>query len=155
MKWLKSLFGGQPETKSNIAGSVQTPQSIYKKFINGRTGTDIVAATKDIEACLGKRDSSSDQLMDLLKPKVEMPRTGPTGRPLLDLTGGRPDTPQWIAFKVIVEQDNPYYDEYMSWIRQNIAGFNRKWIRTIINHLSTTSTVEAVRKQCQDCSNHI
>jgi hypothetical protein len=136
---------------SNAARVEQSPLSIYGRFWNGKTGTDIVAAAKEVETCLSKRDSSSDQLLELLKPKVEMPGTGAAGSPLLDLTSGRPDTPQWIALQVINNQDNPYYWEYLSWIRRNAAGLNRAWMRTILAHVSTTSTVQRVREQCQEC----
>jgi len=136
---------------SSIERGGQSPRSLYNHFVEGRNIEDIVAAAKAIDACLRDRDQSSDELMELLKPKVHVPVTGHTGRPLLDLTGGRPDTPEWIALRVIVDQENPYYDEYMSWIRRNTGSFDKTWIRTILQHLSATSEVGKVREQCTQC----
>lgn len=129
----------------------QSPRSLYLHFVSGTSGSDIVAAANDIQSCLAKKDAASEQLLDLLKPKVQVPRTGPTGRPLLDLTGGRPDTPQWIAYRTITDQDNPNYEEYMAWIRRCSGSFHRRWIRTILEHLSTTSEVDWVRQECKGC----
>ena len=154
MSWFSKIFGGQGDSDAS-GGGEQSPRTLYKRFFNGRKGEDIVNAANAIETCLRKRDQSSSELMELLKPKVQMPATGPTGRPLMDLTGGRPDTPQWIALRIIVEQENSYYDEYMSWIRRNSAAFNRTWIRAILEHLSTSSQNERVRAQCKECLGHL
>ncbi len=69
----------------------------------------------------------------------------------MDLTGGCPDTPQWIALMAILEQKNPFYGEYMSWIRRHAVKFNRQWFRAILTELGATDEKERVREQCQEC----
>lgn len=123
-------------------------QATYERFVNGRSAQDIVGAAREIESQLQRGGAVAAQLMDLLRPKTEVPRLGPTGRPLLDLTGGRPDTPSWIAYRLITDQTNPNYDEYCAWIRRNRGLFEGTWLTTILRHLIDTSSVQEVREQC-------
>jgi len=122
----------------------------YKQFVNGRTWEEIQSGANAISNCLLLNDKSADLLMKLLKPKIKLPATGQTGRPLLDLTGGRPDTPEWIALQLIRDQENPFYDEYTSWVCQNIANFNQGWIITILQHLSTSAKTDKAQRSSKE-----
>ena len=83
--------------------------------------------------CWGKEPSDlvGAALLDIMLPKKNVNR-----KDVLDLTGGRPDTPEWIAFLLIVDRSNPYYDEYFGGLdSMHDYGHDVRWIVPILKHL--------------------
>ena len=56
--------------------------------------------------CWGRKpnDSVGHALLDTMLPKQGFRVPG-----VVDLTGGRPDTPEWVAFMLVADQDNSDY----------------------------------------------
>lgn len=74
-------------------------------------------------------------ILDILVPRQAVPETI-FGRPVHDLTGGRPDTPEWIMFMMIVDRDNMFYDEYFGALESfHDWGHYVKWARPILRAL--------------------
>jgi hypothetical protein len=145
--WLASLT--TPTVQPTSSASV-TPKArlLYQRFLQGGTGEDIAEDANKIGECLDRNDATSEGLLDLLKPKARLPSTGPSGSDLLDLTGGRAETPYWIALQLVINQRNPFYHEYTDWVRHNYQRYDTKWISALVEYLSRTASSEMVRVNC-------
>jgi len=128
-------------------------RQLFNRYRHGSQPKDCIKAALEIKthfsSCRGRKSKSDigKALLNILLPAKKMPEEF-LGRPVHDFTGGRPDTPEWVMFMIIVDTRNPYYFEYFSALDSfRYQGRNIKWIVPILKELSKTVN----KKYIEDC----
>jgi hypothetical protein len=138
---------GQPHAK-------QQAEQLFRAFRYGPNGRVKVEAARNIKMHFADRtareptDEIGYCLLDMLYPKREpkpqeplnviVTGPGPITK-FIDLTGGRPNTLEGLAFCLAVNTDDMYYYELFTPLQQyHDRGFDVQWIVPIIEEVLPT-----------------
>lgn len=110
---------------------------LVQQFKNAPSVDDAFRAANEMKEHLSyfqgrkAKDKIGEAIIDILLPKQ---RTNTPG--VKDLTGGRPDTLEWVAFMLIADIKNHYWYEYLEWLDLALdRGMNVRWIAPILQRL--------------------
>jgi len=125
---------------------------LFERFRHGKTPDDCVKAAQDMAIHFDdpwSKKSKGDvgkALLNILVPKQKSPKHSR----VVDLTGGRPDTPEWIVFLCVADQRNAHYNEYLWELkRYKDRRSNVSWAAAILNKIcpSLPSTSQNLCKE--------
>lgn len=130
---------------------IRKAKELFNRFRYGETPEESIGAALEMRThfddCWAKetKDGVGEAILNILCPKKGKPPEkliGIDGRPIHDLTGDRPDTPEWITFLLIVDVDNPYYYEYDDALRN--YDYDVDWVLGIEVEIQKIKTIKAV-----------
>ena len=137
----------QEEDYANVA------KALFKRFCSSGTVDERIRAAREmadhfVDPWLKKtKDNVGKALLDILVPRREISRHPKVA----DLTGGREDTPEWIVLMCVVDQNNPYYEEYFWALRKfHDGGKDVKWAVSILKELCTSVDPGRRKKLCEE-----
>ena len=119
-------------------------QQLFNRFRHSAKPEDCIKTAKEMAVHFTSRyarmaaDNVGRAILDIMVPKKPVPKTF-LGRPVDDFTQGRPDTPDWIFFEMIVDRDDSSYSEYFDAFSYFIrSGYDLKWTSNTLQKLKDT-----------------